>query len=33
MPHGTKSLPESGSAGVVTKRSSEFRYRLDALTL
>ena len=33
MPHGPKSLPENGPVGVVTKRSSEFHYRLDALTL
>ena len=33
MPHGSKSLPENGPVGVVTKRFSEFHYRLDALTL
>src|SRR6478752_7731512 len=33
MPHGPKSLPENGSAGVVAKCSSEFDYRLDALAL
>lgn len=33
MPHGAKCLPENDSAGEVTKRSSEFGYRLDALAL